>query len=383
MGYLDLRTVLVLSGAMGGVMAIVVVAMRRSYPPSIRGLGAWAAALAMMFLAGVLASRRDALPHLVTINAATALLWFGQYVGLLGSQRFFGQPVRHARWVWPIAVALLVQLWFTHVEPDFRARLMLTTVLTAVLSGVHASLIFRRRPLTFARSLAVGVLALLVLVQLLRLATALDNGASGDFFDGEQPLQLLYITAFSVAILLFSMSMVLMASERLHQELAHLVSHDSLTNAVTRRHLTVACRAELERCRRHGRHLAVLVMDLDHFKQINDTHGHQAGDAVLVRFVATVKGLLRPPDMVGRFGGEEFVAMLPEVTLAEAAAVAERIRSVVTTSEALYRCTVSIGVALSEQPADTVEALVARADAAMYLAKKGGRNRVEVVLPVT
>jgi GGDEF domain-containing protein len=77
--------------------------------------------------------------------------------------------------------------------------------------------------------------------------------------------------------------------------------------------------------------------------------------------MATVKGLLCPPDMVVRSGGEEFA----------------------TTSEALYRCTVSIGVALSEQPADTVEALVARADAAMYRAKKGGRNRVEVVLPVT
>ncbi len=133
---------------------------------------------------------------------------------------------------------------------------------------------------------------------------------------------------------------------------------------------------ELERSRRQGRDLSLLAMDLDHFKSINDTYGHQAGDRVLIEFVADVKTLLRRHDQLGRFGGEEFVVLLPETNPDTALAIAERIRVMMATRKS--GCTVSIGVTSRLNDSDTVDALLARADAAMYRAKSNGRNRVEL-----
>lgn len=379
MEFIDLRTVVALSGLMGGLMSLVLFALRRNYPPSIRGLTEWASALALMFVAGLLAAKRDALPTLVTINVASALLWFGSYLCYAGSRKFFECPVGHRPWVVGIALLLVVQIWFTQVTPDYRVRTILTTGLTGCISALHGWLIVRQRPVSLARGMAVAILTGLTLLQGARLATAFGSSAQTDYF-GNDPWQVIYLTGLSLSVLLFAISMVLMASDRLHDTLEHLASHDSLTNALTRRHITAACHAELERCRRHGRQMALLIMDLDHFKSINDTHGHQAGDAVLVWFVTRVRSVLRPPDLLGRFGGEEFVALLPEVSAQEAGAVAERIRALTQIDAPVANCSVSIGIAVSNRPDDTVDLLLARADTALYLAKAKGRNRTELAL---
>lgn len=171
--------------------------------------------------------------------------------------------------------------------------------------------------------------------------------------------------------------MVLLAAERLHTEVAYLASHDSLTNALTRRHMNEVCARELVRSQRNGQSMALLIMDLDHFKAVNDTYGHQRGDQVLVDFVSKVNGLLRRPDQLARFGGEEFVALLPETSLQEALLVAERIREACAQPGTDPRCTVSVGVTTNLTANDSVDSLMARADAAMYRAKAKGRNRVE------
>ena len=382
MEFVDLRTVVALSGVMGGLMSLVLFALRRNYPPSIQGLAEWASALAMMFVAGLLASKRDTLPTLLTINGASALLWFGSYLCYAGTRLFFQQTVRHRPWVIAILLLLVVQVWFTVVTPDYRVRMVLTTLYAAFVSAMHGWLIARQRPVSLARGLGATVLLGLTLLHLARFLTAFGSTAQADFF-GNDPWQVIYLTGLSMSILLMAIALVLMASDRLHDELVHLASHDSLTNALTRRHITAACQAELERCRRHGRQMALLIMDLDHFKAINDTHGHQAGDAVLVWFVTRVRSVLRPPDLLGRFGGEEFVALLPEVSRQEASVVAERIRAIAHVDAPVANCSVSIGVAVSAGADDSVDQLLARADAALYLAKAKGRNRTELALEVT
>jgi diguanylate cyclase (GGDEF)-like protein len=212
----------------------------------------------------------------------------------------------------------------------------------------------------------------------MRLLTSFTSplASNAEFFD-KSVFQLVYITSFAVCILLFSIGVVLMATERLRTELEHLVTHDALTSALTRRRMNDACERELERCRRHGHSMALLMMDLDHFKAINDTYGHQAGDRVLVSFVSKVKTLLRSADSLGRFGGEEFIAVLPETTLEEAIAVAERILQISIPSDQAPSCTVSIGITTNHKDSDTADTLLARADNAMYRAKARGRNRLE------
>jgi diguanylate cyclase (GGDEF)-like protein len=216
----------------------------------------------------------------------------------------------------------------------------------------------------------------MALIQVMRLATPFIWPLGQDIFD-KSPIQLIYVSSFVFCILLFSISTVLLASERLHAELEHLATHDSLTNATTRRYISEACEKELERCRRYDRSMAVMLMDMDYFKQINDTYGHQAGDQVLVNFVTQVNAILRSPDQLGRFGGEEFVVMLPDTALEEALSVAERIRETCAQPAQGPHCTVSIGVTTYQQANDTVDTLLARADAALYQAKAKGRNRIE------
>lgn len=158
---------------------------------------------------------------------------------------------------------------------------------------------------------------------------------------------------------------------------------DVLTQLYNRRFLSTILRRELELARGHHNPFAVLMIDVDHFKRVNDTHGHETGDRVLQHVAVMLQGLARASDFFFRYGGEEFLAVINEVTATQAMAVAEKIRarieqSAVSVSEQVsLRVTVSIGLALHDGHPD-YRHLINRADQAMYLAKRGGRNRVVV-----
>ena len=167
---------------------------------------------------------------------------------------------------------------------------------------------------------------------------------------------------------------------RAQEELKRLARTDSLTGLCNRQHLMALLAAELDRASRYHHPLSFMILDLDHFKSINDSHGHLAGDKVLVTFGSIIRGMARSADFAGRYGGEEFCVGLPETTLAGALQVAERIReatantSVELEAGGTARVTCSIGVA--EVTSADVDQLIARADAALYEAKRLGRNRV-------
>jgi diguanylate cyclase (GGDEF)-like protein len=361
---------------MSAFMAVILFALKRSYPSTIKGLGGWAVALALVSVASVLASFLGQAPNFVAISIPRLLLPTGLFLTYAGTQRFFGVTPRYWPWLALIGSVVLVQMWFTFVEPSYVARLALSNALAACLFIAFANLMHKQGLSSFARILTMGVVLVMLAILTIRIATAFLWPVGQDLFDNS-PQQLVYITSFSFCIVLLSVSLILLAAERLHSEVAYLASHDSLTNALTRRHMNEVCAAELARSQRSGRRMALLVMDLDHFKVINDTQGHQRGDKVLVDFVAMVNGLLRRPDQLGRFGGEEFVALLPETSLQEAMLVAERIRAACMAPGPQPRCTVSIGVSTNLDAGDSVDTVIARADAAMYRAKAKGRNRVE------
>jgi diguanylate cyclase (GGDEF)-like protein len=160
---------------------------------------------------------------------------------------------------------------------------------------------------------------------------------------------------------------------------------DPLSGALNRRSFLELSGKEESRGRRRNYELAILMVDIDHFKQINDTYGHVAGDAV-IRGLAEICGrALRPSDLVARYGGEEFVISLPETGTDGAKLVADRLRAAiesaaVTTESGPVRFTVSIGVAVCSRSSSLAEAMQ-RADEALYVAKRSGRNRVELAMP--
>lgn len=373
---IDARTVFLLAGVLSGFMAVILYSLKRSYPPAIQGLGEWSVALSLVSVGGLLAFGLGTLPDILSINLPRLLLPSGLLLAYIGAQRFFGITPRYGWWIVAIAVVVLLQLWFTFVRPSFNARLFLATSLGTCMFAAFANLMRKHGLHSFGRALTMLVLTATGAITLMRLVTLLIWPGGNNILE-TSPQHTLYVIAFSFCIFPLAVGLILMATERLHGELSYLAAHDSLTGALTRRHLNASCTMELERSARHGHSLALLVMDLDHFKAINDRHGHQLGDRVLVGFVKKVSTLLRKPDQLGRFGGEEFVALLPETNLEEALVVAERVRQACAAPGPEVGCTVSIGVTTNSVAGDTVDTLFARADAAMYRAKSLGRNRVE------
>ncbi len=356
-------------------MAIVLAFLRRSYPPTVRGLGDWAGATALLFFGGLAAASRGKSPELVSITLANFLIFSGIFFQYVGSQRFFGETPRVAQGMATIVTLTLVSAWFTVVEPSYRPRLMIYVLVMTSLFTLHAILVYRRGTRTFAHWFVFVVLVLAIGSQALRFATAWLYPPGTGILDNT-PQNLIYVIAHPFVMLLLAIGLILLATDRVRAEFEHIATHDSLTNALTRRQLTEVCQQELQRCQRHGRVMSVLLIDLDHFKAINDSRGHQAGDQVLVQFVAAVHTLLRSADVIGRLGGEEFVVLLPETSMDVARVVAERIRGKVADMTDPAPFTVSIGVTTNLPIGDSVDALLARADAAMYRAKEMGRNQV-------
>lgn len=168
--------------------------------------------------------------------------------------------------------------------------------------------------------------------------------------------------------------------EQERQKLAQRVRVDPLTGAANRMALDECLHQELERFRRHGRPLSAIMIDLDRFKQVNDTFGHVIGDKCLIQVVSRLSQGLRTNDLLARYGGEEFVVVLPETRAGEAQQVAEKLRGLIEGTEFVAKgdrlpVTVSLGVAQA-QAQDEASELIGRADKAMYAAKKFGRNRV-------
>jgi len=377
MNVIDTRTAIVLLSAMSALMALVLYALKRSYPASIGGLGSWAQALAVIVAGGILAASRGQLPEVFTTMVPNFLLGWGVYGLYAGSQRFHGVAPDTLRWLGIVGAVVLATAWFTWGDPDYAARLRLMVALMAVVFSLHAAFIIRRGLGSFSRGLVATVLVCIAAVQVVRLASTFVWPPGNTILDASA-LHAFFIATFSVSVLLFSVGAVLMAGDRLRAELEQLATRDSLTNTLTRRYMDEAFAAELERSRRSGQPLAFLMMDLDHFKAVNDTHGHQVGDRVLVEFAAKVQRQLRKSDLLGRFGGEEFALVLPNTSREAALQVAERIRAACVPQAGEVGCTVSIGLTLGQPENDTLDKLLARADAALYQAKNTGRNRVAV-----
>jgi diguanylate cyclase (GGDEF)-like protein len=228
--------------------------------------------------------------------------------------------------------------------------------------------------------LGIGVLAFIVGVALTRALERLTEGAAR-VAAGDLSVELPAGSGGEVGHLTRAFNTVIsrLRIKESQGELEKLSLTDALTGLYNRRHLMGTLASEVQRSRRLRRSFTVLLADVDKFKQYNDTHGHLAGDAALVKIAEVFRRTTRAVDCVARYGGEEFVVMLLECPIATAPIIAERIRARVAEQDlGEGRLTVSIGLAEYPDGGDTPEELIATADAAMYQAKSSGRNQVVV-----
>jgi diguanylate cyclase (GGDEF)-like protein len=189
-------------------------------------------------------------------------------------------------------------------------------------------------------------------------------------------LAVLLITLVLEALLIFRP--LVLKVKRYSADLYELATRDGLTGLTNRRHFMESAARDFLLARRSPRRLSALILDIDHFKQINDTHGHAVGDKVLRHFAAIATGTLRRSDVLGRIGGEEFALVLNEIELSAAMTVAEKLRQTIADdrTEGLPAFTISVGVGLLERDDKDIDDVFRRADLALYTAKRGGRNRV-------
>lgn len=328
-------------------------------------------------------------PHMASFANATYVL--ALLTLAYGFYRFFDASFRRRLYGGLFLLWLVVGNVFAFAVPDIAGRIAVATVITVVVSYDVVDLIRRNvkpglRLAYFATAL---IFPLAVLVMVLRLIGALSTHGYDVGYD-YAAVNTLSIMLAIVMTLGLTFGQVMMISARFQTDLMVFANrfrfealHDPLTGAGNRRLFLDATARLLAIRRRHVRPFALISLDLDLFKRVNDTHGHANGDKVLKAVAETLTHNLRGEDVLARIGGEEFAILMPETGKAEAANAAERHRQaieaiVVPTSKGAIRITCSFGVTEGEPQDSAPDAVMQRADEALYRAKREGRNRVVV-----
>ncbi|MGF0337626.1 GGDEF domain-containing protein [Ectopseudomonas toyotomiensis] len=315
--------------------------------------------------------------HTLTLSAPVA------YV--LGGMRFFGQPTPILRPLLALAVAysliqVLVQYWLgneaRHALLAGSCALLFLAMTAAALHGVR----------TFAQDLRVEMIVFAMLIggicilNAMKFAMIVEGGlAALDLSSGFQKVFYIYMSFLATVLPPCAVWLVL---RRLTDELRTLAAHDPLTRLLNRRGLMDAL--ELYFRSRKAAAAYLLIVDIDHFKRINDTHGHNVGDLVLSRVAEVLKATVRQGDLICRLGGEEFVVIALDTDRAGVLQLAERTRAAIEQSEVLgterdqaIRCTATIGVSDEFTSVQLFDEFLQQADAALYRGKAAGRNRTE------
>lgn len=379
---LDVRTVLVLLFTGNAAMAALIFLFEWFTAESghRHPLHCYALARLMQSLAWLLMLQRGVLPGALSVLAANNLLLAGFFLEsmvALELARIERPAARRIHLVLSASGLLLMNLVTLVLgAPGYR---MAATSLGVGLCMAIPSVLFVSDPResAFRRVLGAGNLVFIGVLGV-RAVLATFDSTFNLFSTG-----LVQSLTFFLLILMMVLGgavVLLIAKEDADRELRELATQDSLTGLYNRRAFTSQAARVLAYHQRYGLEASVLFIDIDHFKAVNDRHGHAAGDRVIQHLAEVLRRTIREFDLHCRYGGEEFVLLLPNSSLAEGLHVAERIREEVAhAGSATVPYTVSVGLASSQaQARDPLEDLLARSDAALYRAKKGGRDRVEV-----
>ncbi|MBP7334479.1 GGDEF domain-containing protein [Niveispirillum sp.] len=376
---LDLATIFVANSVIAGVTALVLTVIRR-HQPDISGIGPWAAGQAAYFTGFLLLY----LSMMKTIQPTAMPGFFFCFAGALLTSLGFHRFLGLSRWATRAAVgaflAMLVLLPLLSLTGRAGLIIAVTIAVLGGTSGLNAWLLYRNgkgqvRPAALTLAALHGCWSLYAVARLVYIAA---NGF------GRPAAIATLAPAMLVGTLMLTchaLGLVWLVVGRLQEHLVRQAATDPLTGALNRRALLARLDQERARAARDGTGFALATFDLDHFKQLNDTHGHVVGDATLVGVVETARRLLRPDDAVARLGGEEFCLLLPNATGHEALALAEQIRQEmarlsIDSPAGPVTVAASFGVAWYGTHGRDWPSLLKAADGALYCAKRQGRNQV-------
>lgn len=348
-----------------------------------RGIGLYAAALLLQAFSQTVSLLRDDLPLHVGVLLSNLPLTVSFSLEYAGLAAFYNRPWHRGLAIGlPIAVVTVV----TAVAHELHLRVGLSS---AVYALQHVLLLWllisvprasRNRPFY----LLTTVMAITVAMFAARSALVLTSSQPMVNYFAPSPMQAWSMVFVQALFEINAVAALLAVHHRDEDRITELVTHDALTGVDSRHSLFAQGMRSLSAAQLSGKNLSLLMIDFDRFKETNDLYGHHAGDKVLVAVTAAIRKALRPTDLLGRYGGEEFCALLHGADVVAAAAVAERIRLAVRQVEVdlgreSIRVTVSIGVAQARiAQGESFDGLMQRADQAMYSAKAAGRDCVRV-----
>ncbi|NWK79288.1 GGDEF domain-containing protein [Aquitalea sp. LB_tupeE] len=358
--------------------------LRRSGLP---GVWQWLVANCAVVIYLPLLGLRGMVPDSISIVLANGVQALSLAMYYAGCACFLGRPPRWRLLLGGAILQVLGVTYWRYVDNSLPMRVMAISIYAALVCLATAWLMvshYRGHRRSVHYRLLTGLSCLLAVTQVVR--------AIYFYHLNPVPTSIMLASGWNIILLCLgaaimpalSMSAVLILHESLQTQAEDAANRDFMTGALSRKHLFATGQQLILQAAATRRPLVLLLIDLDHFKNINDTFGHAAGDEVLCAFAGMVRGHLRSHDALGRLGGEEFAVLLPDTALDAAGQVAERLRlhaqqNPVSSRFGECRYSISIGVA-AWQGGESFDQLCRRADQALYYAKNTGRNRVEVSL---
>ena len=285
-------------------------------------------------------------------------------------------------WLWGVPLVTTAVHWL--VFSNYQARIAVTNAALALQIGWTAWVLVRprARPETDGRWRWLAATALMMSGVMVtgRFFLVTFSPEAYPSFEAGHWINTLGLVLTNADLTLGTLAFLLAHRDEAERELQLLATTDGLTGVMNRRQWMASAEVHVRLAERHVQPVTVMMFDIDHFKQLNDTRGHAAGDAALVRFARALQGAVRQPDLVGRYGGEEFCVLLPQSDAVAARAIDRRLREALARDVApaqgiLITCTVGVA---KWRPGARLEDLLAAADAALYRGKAAGRDRLEV-----
>ncbi len=384
---IDGRSLLAVVAALCVVFAIVVLALERRLRQPMPGLRLWAASNLCLSAAAAAHMLQGHVPLWVPAIVGNWAMLVGRSASVAALRQFDHRSVPLA-WLGAACGLLMLAIaatLFVWPEPRVRAIIMVGGMACLAIWGTYSLAV--SAPPSISRAITMVGLGGWALANLWRLWTTANLPEGAPVLDLRNPTVAAYMGALVIMDVFCNIGFILLITDRMHEWVLQLARTDHLTGALSRGALYKQAQRDLQLARRQHSHTAAFIVDIDHFKTINDTHGHAAGDSVLRHVAQHGQAVLRCTDLFGRYGGDEFVAILPETDLDTAAIIAERLRQCVGQPMTGPRplppgvpgVTVSIGVAAVSAGGQGIDELIAQADAALYSAKHAGRNCTRVV----